>query len=99
MERPTDGLRRPRSDPIGKIEDIGVAGDRACIARQDAAETFEECGLARSVRTDQAEDFARMDGKGDGVQRREAAIALGQTRNLNHAPILSSNFSLLTSST
>ena len=41
-------------------------------------------GLARAVRTDQAEDFAGLDGKGEIVHGGESAVQLGETLDFNH---------------
>src|SRR5260370_7073422 len=59
--------------------------DRAVIRRQLARDHVEDRALARAVRPDQAEDLAFFDLERDVVDGGEAAEALDQPGDLQHA--------------
>ena len=94
VDRPSHGLRRPRHDGIGQIEQRGRAGtvahrpplvhERAGVERQHPAEALEQRGFAGAVGTDQAEHFARPDGEGHIAQRAEVSVRLCKLGDLEH---------------
>ena len=47
--------------------------DAAAIGNQAAGDEVQSRGLARAVRTDQADDLARINGEADPVDGRQAA--------------------------
>ena len=98
IERPAHRLRRPRRDArrAGRTacdaRSRVVSGRPSCrtdaaVERQHAAQTLEQRGLARAVRADQAEHFAR---RGPRRTRRCSAVSrpyrLVRFRGLKQAP-------------
>src|SRR5262245_4264013 len=93
-ERPSNRLRGPRRDRVWQVKHrcrpflrrqrAAVPEYAAGIGRQDAAETFEERGLAGAVGTDEAEHLARPDGKGHLAERSEASVPFRQIRDMEH---------------
>ena len=52
--------------------------------RNDPRQTTQGRRLARAVRADQSEHFARLDHKGQFAHRRETVVELGQTVGFDH---------------
>src|SRR5208282_537769 len=52
--------------------------DRAAVGPVEAGDDIDAGGLARSVRSDQTENFAGVDAEAEGVERAKAAKALDQ---------------------
>src|SRR5437763_16861695 len=55
-----------------------IPQDRAAIHRKHATKTLEQRRLARSVRTDQSEDFPFADGERHIVERSQPSVPLGE---------------------
>jgi hypothetical protein len=91
VERPADRLCRPGRDRVGQIEQraAAFASCHRMAAEKDAPirrgqhprHAFEQRRLARSVGSDQAEDFAWADGKTDTGERGERAVMFRQSRD------------------
>src|SRR5438105_8366542 len=81
--------RSPMRDEA--VEPLAVENHRAGFVAQRAADAVDQRALARSVRPDQAQPFARPDIQIDSVKRYESAEALGESRDfqkcLRHHPL------------
>ena len=55
----------------------------AGLGRQQGAENSEEGGFAATIRTEEPENFAAVDGQVHRIERDAVAIAVGQFRNRN----------------
>src|SRR5262249_55024601 len=70
---------------------LAVEADRTGAGAKRAGDQIEGRALARSVRTDQAEDFARAQLKGHLVDRQESSEAFAKAVNLQHRASLFAN--------
>ncbi len=52
--------------------------DGAGVRQAQAERAFDERGLAGAIRAEEAEDFARRDLKGDGIDGADGAVGLYQ---------------------
>jgi hypothetical protein len=88
----------------GHLCDVRAIENDSAFARARAAEDgHHQRGLARAVRADQRDDFARVDIEIDALQRHDVAVegldpAQGQER-LRHRPTSAPTFSTSSSST
>src|SRR5262245_63892842 len=58
-------------------------GDTSAIGRAQSAHALHRGGLSRPVRTDQAEDFARLDSERDVVHGDRSTVRLAKAGDLN----------------
>ena len=66
------------------VEPAAVEHDIAAVVVQRAAQAVDEGALARAVRADQPEPFARGDGEIDAVERDKPAKPLAEPARLEH---------------
>src|SRR6202044_2336918 len=83
LEGPVDALAR---QPIRRnaADRTALEPDLAAIGGMQPGNDIDAGGLARAVRSDQAQHLARGQGKADAVERPEPAEALDQVPDLKN---------------